>query len=55
MYRKIATSISYRHSPSSIPLSYKTIGQQLFDTANKFPDNLAVKIIKTIARFIIVK
>jgi len=35
-------SYSYRHGPANYPLKYKTIGQQLMETAHKFPDNKAI-------------
>jgi len=35
-------SVSYRHGAANYPLKYMTLGQQLLETANKFPDNRAV-------------
>ncbi|CAD8100984.1 unnamed protein product [Paramecium primaurelia] len=33
---------SYYHGVSSVPLTYKTIGQQLQDITEKYPDNIAI-------------
>lgn len=35
-------SVSYRHGAAAYPLKYLTLGQQLLETANKFPENKAV-------------
>lgn len=48
MYKRLfhvptrAFSYSYRHGPAPYPLKYKTVSQQLMDTAHKFPDNKAI-------------
>lgn len=48
MYKKLlykssrSVSVSYSHGPASYPLKYLTISQQLYETAEKNPNNKAV-------------
>ncbi|CAD8195706.1 unnamed protein product [Paramecium pentaurelia] len=42
LFKGIRYAKSYFHGASNIPLTYKTVGQQLHDITEKYPDNLAV-------------